>query len=202
LREAIFINATPKLPASEWSCEYNAKFRAMMTDASRRRFDVLVVWALDRLSRDGVPETFDHIRNLTRYGVEFVSFAEAHFRTTGPAGEFMIAVAAWIAKQERVRISERVRAGLSRAKAQGTKSGRPVGRPRVIFHRDEAIELRSSGLSWPQIARKLRVGVTTVRRACQDESVAAKTLAGGFYERRRIERSYGDARSRTGNTCY
>ena len=82
-----------------------AQFRAMMADASRRRFDVVVVWALDRFSREGVPETFDHISHLSSHGVQFVSFTEAHFRTTGPVGELMIAVAAWIAKQERVRIS-------------------------------------------------------------------------------------------------
>jgi DNA invertase Pin-like site-specific DNA recombinase len=78
------------------------QFRAMMTDASRRRFDVVVVWALDRFTREGVRETFDHIDHLNSYGVQFVSFTEAHFRTTGPTGELMIAVAAWIAKQERI----------------------------------------------------------------------------------------------------
>ena len=87
-----------------------AQFRAMMTDASRRRFDVVVVWALDRFSREGVGETFDHIGRLSSHGLQFISLTEAHFRTTGPAGELMIAVAAWIAKQERLRISELVRA--------------------------------------------------------------------------------------------
>lgn len=125
----------------------------MMTDASRRRFDILVVWALDRLSREGVPGTFDHIRNLTRYGAEFVSFTEAHFRTTGPAGELMIAVAAWIAKQERIRLSERVRAGLDRVRASGTRSGNPIGRPKVIFDRAKVIELRAAGRSWREIAQ-------------------------------------------------
>src|ERR1039458_4694286 len=76
-------------------------------DASQRKFDVLLVWALDRLSREGVWETFEHIRRLRQHGVEFESFTEAHFRTTGPAGELMIAIAAWIAKQERIRISDR-----------------------------------------------------------------------------------------------
>lgn len=144
-----------------------AHFREMMTDASRRRFDVVVVWALDRFSREGVGETFDHIRRLGSNGVQFVSFSEAHFRTTGPAGELMIAVAAWIAKQERIRISERVRAGLSRAQAHGTRSGNPIGRPKVIFDRAQAVELRIAGKSWRDIARACGVGVTTVRRACR-----------------------------------
>lgn len=142
-----------------------AQFRAMVTDASRRRFDVVVVWALDRLSREGVGETFDHLRLLGSYGVKFVSFTEPHFRTTGPAGELMIAVAAWIAKQERMRISERVRAGLDRVRVRGTRSGNPIGRPKVIFDRGKVVELRERGKSWREIARACGVGVTSVRRA-------------------------------------
>jgi DNA invertase Pin-like site-specific DNA recombinase len=144
-----------------------AQFRAMMAAASQRRFDVVVVWALDRFSREGVGETFDQIRRLSSDGVQFVSFSEAQFRTTGPAGELMIAMAAWIAKQERIRISERVRAGLSRAGTQGTRSGNPIGRPKVIFDRARAVELRRAGRSWRDIARACGVGVTTVRRVCR-----------------------------------
>jgi len=77
----------------------------------------------------------------------------------------MIAVAAWIAKQERIRISERVRAGLSLAKVQGTRSGNPVGRPKAIFDKGKVAELRKQGRSWREIARACNAGVTTVRRA-------------------------------------
>ena len=143
-----------------------AQFKAMMAEAAKRRFDLLLVWALDRLTREGVAETFEYIKRIAGYGVQFVSFTEEHFRTTGPAGELMIAVAAWIAKQERLRISDRVRAGLARAREHGTKSGRPFGRPRVVFRRDEAMELRSQGRSWSQIAQKLHTSVSSVRRSC------------------------------------
>jgi len=78
----------------------------------------------------------------------------------------IIAILGAIAKQERTRISERVRAGLTRARAQGTRSGNPIGRPRVIFRRDDAVELRKQGLSWREVAGKLGVGMRTVRRAC------------------------------------
>ena len=71
---------------------------------------------------------------LMDYGVQFESLTEAHFRTTGPAGDLMIAIAAWIAKQERIRISERTKAGVARARAQAKHCGRPV----VIFRRDRA----------------------------------------------------------------
>jgi DNA invertase Pin-like site-specific DNA recombinase len=79
----------------------------------------------------------------------------------------MIAVAAWIAKQERIRISERVRAGLDRARAHGTRSGRPVGRPRVVFRRDQVVEHRNRGESWRQTAKACGIAVTTARRAYQ-----------------------------------
>jgi hypothetical protein len=99
------------------------------------------------------------------HGVQYVSFTEEHFRPTGPAGELMIAVAAWIAKQERIRISERVRAGLSRAKAEGTRSGNSIGRPKAIFDRQKVAELRNQGRSWREIAKACNAGFTTVRRA-------------------------------------
>jgi DNA invertase Pin-like site-specific DNA recombinase len=136
-------------------------FQALFAAASRREFNVVLVWALDRFTREGVAETFLHIRKLTEYGVQFESLTEAHFRTTGPAGELMLAIAAWIAKQERIRISERTKAGLAIARAQGRRGGRPVH----VFRRDKAQELRLQGMSWRQIAREINVPAATVRRA-------------------------------------
>lgn len=156
-----------------------AEFRRMFRDAGQRRFDLILVWALDRLTREGVAETFEYIKRLDSHGVQFVSFTEEHFRTTGPAGELMVAVAAWIAKQERLRISERVRAGLNRARTHGTRSGKPVGRPKVVIDGDRVLELRDiERLSWPQIARRMHAGSGSVRRAyklAQERQRAAKT---------------------------
>jgi hypothetical protein len=90
-------------------------FRRLFEDASRRMFDRVVVWVLDHFTREGVLETFEHVRCLTACGVAFDSYAEQHFRTTVPAGELMLAIAAWIANQERIRISDRTKAGLERA---------------------------------------------------------------------------------------
>jgi DNA invertase Pin-like site-specific DNA recombinase len=115
-------------------------FKRLFTDASRRLFDVVVVWALDRFTREGVLETFEYIRDLTRYGVQFESYTEAHFRTTGMAGELMLAITAWIAKQERLRITDRVNAGIARARLHGTKSGAAIGRPRAVFDRLQVVE--------------------------------------------------------------
>jgi len=133
-------------------------FRRLFVDASRHRFDVVLVWALDRFTREGVLETFTYVQKLRDLGVSFESFTEAHFRTTGPAGELMLAIAAWIAKQERQRISERTRAGIERAR----RDGKHCGRPRRVFRRDEVARLRDvDGLSWRVIAERLGVPVST-----------------------------------------
>jgi DNA invertase Pin-like site-specific DNA recombinase len=134
-------------------------FKRLFTDASRRKFDVVLVWTLDRFTREGVLETFTYIEKLRGFQVAFESYTEAHFRTTGPAGELMLAVAAWIAKQERLRISERTKAGLDRAK----REGKHCGRPRRVFRRDEVVRLRDiECLSWRVIAERLEVPVSTV----------------------------------------
>jgi DNA invertase Pin-like site-specific DNA recombinase len=69
-----------------------AAFKRLFTDASRRKFDVVVVWALDRFTREGVFETFTYIEKLRGFKIAFESYTEAHFRTTGPAGALMLAV--------------------------------------------------------------------------------------------------------------
>lgn len=117
-----------------------------------------MVWALDRLTREGVLETFEHIRKLTNWGVQFESCTEPHFRTTGPAGELMLAVAAWTAKQERVRLSERVIAGLERAR----KAGRIGGRPKRIVDRRKLAAMRASGLGYGAIGKKMGLPKSTV----------------------------------------
>jgi DNA invertase Pin-like site-specific DNA recombinase len=138
-------------------------FRRLFDDASKRRFDVCVVWALDRFTREGVFETFSYIQKLATFGVKFESYTEAHFRTTGPAGELMLAVAAWIAKQERLRIAERTKAGVERAK----REGKTLGRPRRVFRRDEVAAMRAAGSSWRAISEQTGVPVSTLRDAAK-----------------------------------
>src|SRR5713226_4345178 len=89
-----------------------AQFQAMFADASRRKFDLVLFWSLDRLSREGVLETLQHLNRLTAYGVGYRSFTEQYFDSCGVFRDAVIAIVATVAKQERVRISERTRAGL------------------------------------------------------------------------------------------
>jgi DNA invertase Pin-like site-specific DNA recombinase len=144
------------------------EFRRMFTDAAQRRFDVVLFWALDRLTREGALETLQYLNQLSRYGVGYRSFTESYLDSCGMFREAVIAILGAIAKQERVRISKRVRAGMSRARAHGTRSGRAIGRPKVIFSREEVVQLRKQGKSWRQIARECGAGAATVRRAYKE----------------------------------
>ena len=137
-----------------------AELQAMFRDASTRKFDVLLFWALDRLSREGVLETLQHLNRLTSYGVGYRSFTEQYFDSCGIFKDAVIAIIATVAKQERVRISERVRAGLEVARAKGKR----LGRPRVVLDRSRIATLRRQGLSWAKIAQRLGVGEGTIYR--------------------------------------
>lgn len=136
------------------------QFQKMFTAASRREFDVVFFWSLDRFSREGVLETLQHLQRLTSYGVGYRSFTEAFLDSCGMFKDAIISVLATLAKQERVRLSERTIAGLERAKAQG----RVGGRPRVDCDRERILQLRASGLSLARIASTLGLTKTTVYR--------------------------------------
>ena len=117
--------------------------------------------------------TLKYLELLESYGVRWRSLTEPWIDSAGPFRDVIISLLASLAKQERVRISERVRAGLTRAKQYGTRSGRSIGRPRVLFQRDRALELRRQGFSWRKIAQTVGVSPATIRRACQG-SIAAR----------------------------
>jgi DNA invertase Pin-like site-specific DNA recombinase len=138
----------------------------LMQDARQRRFDVLMVWRFDRLSRSAL-HFLTVAEELRALGIDFVSYEQA-LDTTTPMGQFALTMFAALAELERQVIRDRVAAGMLYAKEHGTKSGRPIGRPRAIFRRDEVADLRRQGLSWRQIARRLGAGVGTVRRAFGD----------------------------------
>lgn len=140
-------------------------FQAMFADASRRQFDIVVFWALDRLSREGTLATLRHLEMLEGYGVRWRSLTEAWIDRAGPFRDTIISLLASLAQQERIRLVERVRAGLDRAREKGTKTGRAIGRPLAVFRRDQVEQLRAEGHSWSQIARRLGVSSTAVRRA-------------------------------------
>jgi DNA invertase Pin-like site-specific DNA recombinase len=142
------------------------QFRRMFEAASRREFDLLLFWSLDRLSREGTVETLNHLQRLTSYGIHYRSFTEQYLDSTGIFKEAVIGILAAVAKQERVRLSERTIAGLQRARAQG----RVGGRPRVEDDpaKMKALrKLRQQGHSIRQIAVELNLSPTTVAKVIQ-----------------------------------
>src|SRR5215469_10235245 len=90
------------------------EFQRMFVDASLRKFDILLFWSLDRLSREGALETLQHLNRLTGYGVQWRSLTEQYLDSTGMLRDAVISILAVVAKQERVRRSERTKASVER----------------------------------------------------------------------------------------
>ena len=117
---------------------------ALIRDAKRRRFDVLVCWRLDRLGRS-LKHLVTLLDELHVLGIAFVSLAEGIDATT-PAGKLQMHILAAMAEFERARIAERVHAGLARARSAGKKLGRPFPSPLIGL-------LRSKGCRWTRARR-------------------------------------------------
>lgn len=128
----------------------------MLTDAKRRKFDVVVCWRLDRLGRS-LKHLITLLEDLQALGVAFVSLAEGIDATT-PAGKLQMHILGAIAEFERERIRERVMAGLRRAKAQG----RRLGRPKAVVPVDRVQDVRNLPIDEAAVA--LGVSRSTVKR--------------------------------------
>ncbi len=125
-------------------------FERMLEDAAAGKFKMLLFWSLDRLSRQGVLETLRILEKLDHAGVCWRSHTEAYLDSCGVFRDAVLAILAAIAKQERIRISERVKAGLDVARAQGRRGGRPPVEPdQEMLARVR--ELRQQGYSFNQI---------------------------------------------------
>src|ERR1700733_1072785 len=142
-------------------------FQQMFTDASTRKFDLVLFWSLDRLSREGVSATLNHLERLTGAGVNWRSFTEQYLDSCGAFRDAVLSILATIAKQERVRRSERASAAIARLRRQGKTDH--LGRPRLVVDRDKATSLHDKGLSVRAIATQLGVSPMTVQRivACR-----------------------------------
>ncbi len=136
------------------------QLREKLLDAARRReIDVVLVWRLDRWGRS-VADLLATLQELDHLGVGFVSLTEALDLTT-PAGRAMAALLAVFAEFEREILQERVRAGLAHARQNGQRLGRPMT---AGLHSAEIRKLHRAGISKSEIARRLDIGRTSVRR--------------------------------------
>jgi DNA invertase Pin-like site-specific DNA recombinase len=103
------------------------QFNLLFADAQLGEFDTVLFWALDRFSREGMIPTIDHLQRLAGYNVNFHSFTEPWLASDNElTRNILLAVMASLAKQEALRMSERTKAGMARAKANGKRIGRPA----------------------------------------------------------------------------
>jgi DNA invertase Pin-like site-specific DNA recombinase len=126
-------------------------FERMMVAASQKRFDTLLFWKLDRLSRAGVRQTLHILSRLDGWGVAWLSYQEPFFDSCGMMRDVVIAIMSTLAEQEHIAISERTKAGLRRAKRQGKQLGRPTADVDLAKVR----KLQAAGLSLRAIAAKV-----------------------------------------------
>jgi len=150
------------------------QFQAMLEEARKGKFDVLVAWSMDRFSREGEWSVSRIMAALQDWNVQFYSYNEPFLDTTGPFAGFLIPLFAWLARQESIRKGKAVKLGMEKAKAQGKAVGRPVIVDRVDT--SLVLRLRQEGKSWREIAaahppvksasgRKVKPSVGSIRRA-------------------------------------
>ena len=137
-----------------------------MADARQGRFQVVVVWAFDRMARS-VRHFLEVLDELNHLQIEFVSFRE-NIDTGGPLGRAMVVIVSAIAELERNLIIERVRAGMRRAKLEG----RHIGRRPLDVDRSAVVRDRQAGLSLSEIARSHRISRALVSKIVREAAEA------------------------------
>jgi len=134
----------------------------LLADASRRQFDMVLVWSVDCFSRKRLGATVVDIQRLLQHGVDFHSFTEEHFCTDNErACGVLLPVIHSLARAERQWLSERIKAGLERARAKGKRLGRKP------FSRAQRKELRGAldaGANWHRVSRSTGIPYSTVKK--------------------------------------
>ena len=145
---------------------HRVQWRQLLEDASKRRFDLLLVWRMDRAFRS-VLDAATTLERLRGWGVGLRSYSEPWLDTTSPFGEALYYITVAYAQLERGILRERVKAGMERAR----KQGRQIGRPRVIDRKGfsrrfgDILERLSKGdISRRQAAKELNIGYATLKR--------------------------------------
>ena len=142
----------------------------LMADARRRRFDVLLVAAFDRIARN-VRHFLEVLDELNHLSIQFVSLRES-IDTSGPLGRAMVVIVGAIAELERSLIVERVKAGMRRAKLEG----RRIGRQPLNIDRKQVVADRKSGMSLTQVAKKHRISRASVCRLMKEGGAATQFI--------------------------
>ena len=132
--------------------EKRPEYQRMLKDALYRKFDTLLVWKMDRLSRGKIVEVFNILEKLKGYGITVVSITEPYLSTDNPSADLILAIMAWAANMESKRIGERVTAGIKNWSKEHSGQ-RWHGKSWNI---EKAIELRQQGLGWRSIEKEMR----------------------------------------------
>lgn len=147
-------------------------FDRLLKDATRGRFDIALAWSVDRLGRS-LQDLVAFLSEIHASGVDLYLHQQG-INTTTPAGKALFQMMGVFAEFERSIIQERILAGMARVKVHGTRSGRPVGRPRISPDVEQAIrDLRAKGKGVNKVARELGIGVSVVQRIDRERAVAA-----------------------------
>ena len=141
------------------------QFQAMLEDARKGRFDVLVVWSMDRFSREGEWSVSKVMSALQDWHVQFYSFNEPFLDTTGPFAGFLIPLFAWLAHQESLRKGRAVKLGMEKARAKGHR----IGRPRVT-------DRKGFNQRFGAVLERLAQGKTSRRKAAQELGIGYASL--------------------------
>ena len=144
-------------------------FTAMMDAARKRKFDLLLVWKLDRLSRS-LKDLIVTLDDLRVYGIDFLSY-DNNLDTSTPTGKLVFQIVGAVAEFEKEIIRERVVAGLATARNKGKRLGRP---PISKYVYDQALKMRSEGLSFRNIGKVLGIDEGTIRKRARKEWRAAE----------------------------
>ena len=140
----------------------------MMSDARQGKFNVLLVWASDRVARS-VRHFLQVLDEMAQMNIEFISFRE-QIDTSGPLGKAVLVIVGVVAELERSLIKERVKAGLRRAKLEG----RRIGRPRLQLDLDAVLKDRAHGMSLNELARKYQVSKASICKALKDQCASQR----------------------------
>ena len=137
------------------------RFAALLKDASQRKFDLVLFWALDRFSREGIRKTLNYLEQLGAYGVAFKSYSEEYLDTSNELlRHIVIGTIAYFAELEAKRISERTKAGLARVRAQGKRLGRPS---RFETSKHKLQSMLEQGRNQREIADELGLSYNTAK---------------------------------------
>lgn len=134
--------------------------------ARKKQFDVLLFWSLDRFSREGSRKTLEYLTRLDYYEIKWHSYTEEYISSLGIFADAIISLMACLAKQERIRISERTKAGLERVRRNGTRLGRPKTDTAIIR---TAKALKERGLSYASIGRELNLSKSRAYQLCNEQ---------------------------------